>query len=130
MTPSIEDASGAYPDSCRVYWMAIVDPNTSMSTVPDLPTEITGWYDDVSNFYPGYGAEGYDIVNQTTDLFRHLFEAPFLFHLTGGTRNSAFSPFLEEKSEYVVIGFCLGIQTMNVAAGGTLSRVSPWMVTS
>lgn len=60
-----------------------------------------------------------------TDPNRHYFETTFLFHLLGSYRNENFTPFLEENREYVVTGFCLGMQTMNVATGGTLIQDIP-----
>ncbi|HOC89649.1 MAG TPA: gamma-glutamyl-gamma-aminobutyrate hydrolase family protein [bacterium] len=51
---------------------------------------------------------------------RHFFELSFLFHLLGGRQNPGFTPLLKEKPDYVIRAFCLGMQTMNVAAGGTM----------
>jgi putative glutamine amidotransferase len=48
-----------------------------------------------------------------------------LFHLLGGYRNTDFQAFLLEKPKYMVTGFCLGMQTMNVATGGTLIQDIP-----
>jgi putative glutamine amidotransferase len=60
-----------------------------------------------------------------TDPGRHIFEVSFLFHLLGSSRNPGFKPFLEDNPEYMVTGFCLGLQTMNVATGGTLVQDIP-----
>jgi putative glutamine amidotransferase len=70
-----------------------------------------------------YGEENW--YSETDDPARHFFEVSFLFHLLGGTRNTTFSPLLTEKPDYLVTGFCLGMQTMNVAAGGTLYQDIP-----
>lgn len=56
---------------------------------------------------------------------RHYFELSFLFHLLGGSQNPAFRPLLEDKPGYILRGFCLGMQTLNVAAGGTLVQDIP-----
>ncbi len=56
---------------------------------------------------------------------RHYFELSFLFHLLGGSQDTSYVPFLQEKPEYVVVGFCLGMQTMNVATGGSLIQDIP-----
>jgi putative glutamine amidotransferase len=61
----------------------------------------------------------------TSDPVRHYFEVSFLFHLIGGSRNSSMVPLLEENPDYMVTGFCLGMQSMNVAAGGTLYQDIP-----
>lgn len=73
-----------------------------------------------------YGQENW--YSETTDPGRHYFEVSFLFHLLGGTRNSAYRALLEENPDYMVTGFCLGLQSMNVAAGGTLWQDIPAQV--
>jgi putative glutamine amidotransferase len=70
-----------------------------------------------------YGEE--NLYSQTDDPGRHYFEVSFLFHLLGGSRNQGFVPFLEDNPNYMVTGFCLGMQTMNVATGGTLYQDIP-----
>jgi len=73
---------------------------------------------------PGvYGEE--NTLSVVTDPGRHYFETTFLFHLLGGFWNEDFEPFLNEKPKYLVTGFCLGMQTMNVATGGTLIQDIP-----
>jgi putative glutamine amidotransferase len=73
-----------------------------------------------------YGEENW--YSETTDPMRHLFEVSFLFHLLGSTRNSSYKPLLDENPLYMVTGFCLGLQSMNVAAGGTLYQDIPAQV--
>ncbi len=68
------------------------------------------------------------MFSEVTDPNRHLFELSFLFHLLGGRQNEQFIPFLNEKPGYFVTGFCLGLQSMNVAAGGTLTQDIPAQV--
>lgn len=55
-----------------------------------------------------------------SDPYRHYFEASFLFHLLGGYQDSSYTPLLDQKPNYFVNGICLGMQTMNIATGGTL----------
>lgn len=66
-----------------------------------------------------------NLYSEVTDPNRHLFELSFLFHLLGGKQNDAFVPFLKEKPGYFVTGFCLGLQSMNVATGGSLTQDIP-----
>lgn len=73
-----------------------------------------------------YGEE--NLYSDVTDPVRHLLEVSLSFHLTGGSRNPGFAAFLEERPDYLVTGFCLGMQTMNVAAGGTLFQDIPAQV--
>jgi putative glutamine amidotransferase len=66
-----------------------------------------------------------NLYSVVTDPNRHLFEMSFLFHLLGGKQNAEFIPFLKEKPGYFVTGFCLGLQSINVATGGTLTQDIP-----
>lgn len=66
-----------------------------------------------------------NLYSEVTDPNRHLFELSFLFQLLGGRQNNDFVPFLKAKPEYFVTGFCLGLQSMNVATGGTLIQDIP-----
>jgi len=71
-----------------------------------------------------YGRKTSLLTDISTPM-RHYFELSFLFHLLGGGQNSDFKPFMEEKPEFVVYGFCLGMQTINAAAGGSLYQDIP-----
>lgn len=64
-------------------------------------------------------------LSVVTDAERHYFETTFLFHLLGSSRNENFISFLHDRPNYMVTGFCLGMQTMNVATGGTLIQDIP-----
>lgn len=64
-------------------------------------------------------------LSVVTDPGRHLYECSFIFHLLGGSQNESFQPFLTERPDYTVTGFCLGMQTMNVGTGGTLIQDIP-----
>jgi putative glutamine amidotransferase len=66
-----------------------------------------------------------NLYSDVTDPNRHSFELSFLFHLLGGKQNEQFVSFLKERPDYFVTGFCLGLQTMNVATGGTLTQDIP-----
>jgi putative glutamine amidotransferase len=70
-----------------------------------------------------YGEE--NSLSAVTEAERHYFETTFLFHLLGGFQNESFTPFLETNPEYFITVFCLGMQTMNVATGGTLIQDIP-----
>jgi len=77
---------------------------------PDIPPSV-------------YGEE--NSLSVVTDSARHFFETTFLFHLLGGSQNPGFTALLEGKPGYMATGFCLGMQTMNVATGGTLIQDIP-----
>ncbi len=78
---------------------------------PDIPAAIYG--------------EKQNLLTVVTDPNRHYFETSFFFHLIGGSRNPMFKPFLSDRPDFIIRGFCLGMQTMNVAAGGTLQQDIP-----
>lgn len=73
-----------------------------------------------------YGEE--NLYSEVTDPARHLLELSYAFHLTGGSQNKEFQPFLATRPDYLVTGFCLGMQTMNVASGGSLWQDIPAQV--
>jgi putative glutamine amidotransferase len=51
---------------------------------------------------------------------RQRWEVSLLFHLVGGARDPRFLPLLARRPDYPVLAICLGLQELNVAAGGTL----------
>ncbi len=66
-----------------------------------------------------------NLLTEITDIHRHYLELSFLFHLLGGSQDTLFLPLLTSKPNYVVLGICLGMQTMNVATGGTMIQDIP-----
>ncbi len=66
-----------------------------------------------------------NLLTEITDVYRHYVESSFLFHLLGGSQNAEFLPLLELNPNYSVLGICLGMQTMNVATGGTMVQDIP-----
>lgn len=81
---------------------------------PDIPAAIYG--------------EKQHLLTEVTDPNRHYFETSLFFHLIGGSRNSSFKPFLADRPDFMIRAFCLGMQTMNVAAGGTLIQDIPQVI--
>ncbi len=59
---------------------------------------------------------------------RHRFEISFLVHLLVGDPKTGRKPLLDKRPDYLVLGLCLGMQTMNVATGGTLYQDIPSQV--
>jgi putative glutamine amidotransferase len=78
---------------------------------PDLPPQVYG--------------EKTHLHTSIYDPYRHYFELSFLYHLLGGYQDTARNGWIADKPDYLVYGFCLGMQTMNVAAGGTMVQDIP-----
>jgi putative glutamine amidotransferase len=71
---------------------------------------------------PGLYGEKMSLLTQVEDPYRHYLELSFVFHLLGGYQDESFSPFLDQRPGFPVVGFCLGAQTLNVGTGGTLTQ--------
>ncbi len=100
-------------NSCTKAFRKLVDESDAILFFggPDIPAAVYG--------------EKQNLLTLVTDPSRHYFETSFFFHLTGGSRNPDFKPLLTGHPNFIVRAFCLGMQTMNVAAGGTLLQDIP-----
>lgn len=78
---------------------------------PDIPPAVYG--------------EEFNLLTVVTDPVRHYLESSFLFHLLGGDQDPDYTPLLVDNPDYPILGICLGMQTMNVATGGTLIQDIP-----
>ena len=77
---------------------------------------------------PGIYNEDMSIITTVTDPYRHYGEISFLFHLIGNPGTPEFTPFLKSRPRYMVFGICLGMQSMNVANGGSMIQDIPFEV--
>lgn len=74
---------------------------------------------------PSTYGEPVHLLTRVTDPYRHYVEASYIFHLLGGNQNPEWDPFLADRTDYLLSGICLGMQTMNVATGGTMVQDIP-----
>lgn len=73
---------------------------------PDVPPSVYG--------------EKTSLHTRITDPYRHYLEVTAAFQLLGGSQDEKFTPLLAARPDFAVLGICLGFQTMNIGAGGTL----------
>lgn len=78
---------------------------------PDMPPEVYG--------------EKTHLLTSVYDPYRHYFELSFLYHLLGGSQKEDDQGLVGQRPDYLIYGFCLGMQTMNVATGGSLVQDIP-----
>jgi len=71
-----------------------------------------------------YGEES-STLTIVSDPGRHYLELSYIFHVLGRYGDGQFSPFAQEAEHYVISGICLGMQSINVATGGTLIQDIP-----
>jgi len=74
---------------------------------------------------PAVYGKGTSLLTEPTTPARHFYEISFLFHLLGGELNPVFIPLLAERKDIPILAICLGLQSLNVAAGGTLVQDIP-----
>ncbi len=60
------------------------------------------------------------LLSVIEDPARHVLELAALFQLLGGSQDEGFKPLLASRPGYPILAICLGAQSLNVAAGGTL----------
>ena len=56
---------------------------------------------------------------------RHFFEISLLANLLGSARNKSIVPLLHNRPDYAIMAICVGMQSLNVADGGTLVQDIP-----
>jgi putative glutamine amidotransferase len=74
---------------------------------------------------PSTYGESTGLLTEITDVNRHYLELSFLFHLLGGSQDSLYIPLLQANPDYNILGICLGMQSMNVATGGSMIQDIP-----
>jgi putative glutamine amidotransferase len=102
---------GINPCTAEFEWLFSISDGAIFNGGPDIQPSV-------------YGNET-SLLTAITDPGRHFFEISFLSHLLRGSTSEKYSPLLEKKPDYPLLAICLGLQTMNVACGGTLTQDIP-----
>lgn len=74
---------------------------------------------------PSFYGQNTHLMTVIDDYRRHELELSFLFQLLGGYQDTLFVPLLASNPNFQILGICLGMQSMNVATGGTLVQDIP-----
>ena len=75
-----------------------------------------------ADILPAVYGQPAELMTRATSPGRNFFEISLLFHLLDAGDGEAL---LEEKPNYPVLAICLGMESMNVALGGTLHQDIP-----
>jgi putative glutamine amidotransferase len=76
--------------------------------------------DDIS---PSVYGNKTKFLTSIDDPYRHYFEISFLYHLI--EKDNGKTALLNKNPNYAILGICLGMQTINVAAKGTMYQDIP-----
>lgn len=93
--------------------------------------ELTRLFEEVDGMlFPGgkdlppslYGQEQRPETELMASPIQPLWETSFLFHLVVGDPAAGLPPLLDRRPAFPIVCICLGLQMLNVAAGGTLHQ--------
>jgi putative glutamine amidotransferase len=108
------DADDVYKDNaCRPAFEKLIADSAGIifNGGPDIPPSLYG--------------EPTLLTTVVETPHRHFFEVALSVALLGSSRAPTVHPILSKRPEYPVLGICVGMQTLNVAAGGTLIQDIP-----
>jgi len=74
---------------------------------------------------PGTYRESTHLMTRVTDPGRHYLELSYLFHVLGGSQGGKPEALMNSKPGYGILGICLGMQSINVATGGSMIQDIP-----
>jgi putative glutamine amidotransferase len=100
-------------ESCRPAFAEVVNASSGiiLNGGPDIPPSMYG--------------ESTMLTTVIETPHRHQFELAFLAHLLGTARNPRILPLLAQRPDYAVMAICVGMQSLNVADGGSLYQDIP-----
>ena len=74
---------------------------------------------------PGLYDEEMHLLTDVTDPWRHYMEISALSCFLGSSLNPHSEALMEQDPDYLILGICLGMQSMNVATGGSMVQDIP-----
>ncbi len=74
---------------------------------------------------PAIYGEKNRLITEATTPYRSYYEISFLYHLVGRGNSNDPIPILKNRPDYPVLAICLGSQSLNIAAGGSLIQDIP-----
>lgn len=128
----LQQHPGSYPMEIK-----LLDCTLDTSSIYNLPHPCSGVFEEFFSLANGIIFLGghdllpivyqtpQDLLCQPEDPYRSIWESSFIFHLLGNNRYPQHTAWMARKPEFVILGICLGMQTLNAATGGTLYQDIP-----
>lgn len=115
-----------HPIDCAVDADTVYSNNTCRAAIEPFLQEaqamIFNGGDDIPPYLYGQATL---LTTQVEAPQRHAFETTVLVQMMGSTRAPEVVPLMAQHPDFTVLGICVGMQTLNVAAGGTLIQDIP-----
>lgn len=81
-----------------------------------------------ADIQPSLYGQPQTMMTQVETPARHIFEVSFLVQALGSARAPGITPLLSTRKDFPILGICVGMQTLNVAGGGTLVQDIPTQI--
>jgi putative glutamine amidotransferase len=81
-----------------------------------------------ADIQPSLYGQAQTMMTQVETPARHVFEVSFLVQALGSARAPDVQPILSTRMDFPILGICVGMQTLNVAGGGTLVQDIPTQI--
>lgn len=81
-----------------------------------------------ADIQPSLYGQAQTMLTQVETPARHIFEVAFLVAALGSAKAPGVTPILATRKDFPILGICVGMQTLNVAGGGTLVQDIPTQI--
>jgi putative glutamine amidotransferase len=114
------------PIHCDVTADTVYADNSCRTAIEPILAQAQGMVfnggDDIPPYLYGQSTL---LTTQVEAPQRHIFETTVLVHMIGSSRAPKVVPLLKKRPDFTLLGICVGMQTFNIAAGGTLFQDIP-----